>query len=297
MKANDAAGVLAPRPGLAAIAGRPAGVALRALRQVEDLVHVVARKRHLARAHEIEVVLFEAVDLGGVLAEEPGAAHDLGTHQRGRDHRDEPSRERALEAEVHERDLETRPDAGEECEPRPRDLGSALHVDRAEQLAQLEVVARLEVEGGRVAVRAQRDEVVFAARGDAVDDDVLDPRGAASDAASAAVTACWASLTRSLSSFASATRAAFSSLGACATRLPCAFCAARSSSKAVIASRRSRSATTASSTVSVGSPRASCERFTSSGFSRSIARSITSRVYQVGKAASCRASRRPPSPP
>ena len=77
-------------------------------------------------------------------------------------------------AEVHERDLEARADAGEEVEPAARHLGAALHVDRAEQLAELEVVARLEVERGRLAVRAQRDEVVLAAGGHAVDDDVLD---------------------------------------------------------------------------------------------------------------------------
>jgi hypothetical protein len=38
------------------------------------------------------------------------------------------------------------------------------------------VVAGLEIEGGGVAVRAQRDEVVLATCGDAVDDDVLDLR-------------------------------------------------------------------------------------------------------------------------
>ena len=116
------------------------------------------------------------VHLVGVLAEEPGAAHDLGAHQRRRDERDEPGLQRAVEREDHDRDLEARADAREEVEAAARDLRAALHVDRAEQLAELEVVARLEVERGGLAVRAQRDEVVFAAGGDAVDDDVLDLR-------------------------------------------------------------------------------------------------------------------------
>ena len=57
-----------------------------------------------------------------------------------------PACERAVEREVHQRDLEARADAGEEVEAAARHLGAALHVDRAEQLAELEVVAGLEVE-------------------------------------------------------------------------------------------------------------------------------------------------------
>ena len=49
-----------------------------------------------------------------------------------------------------------------------------------------------------------------------------DPKASAEEA-SAAATACWACFTRSLRLLASATSAAFSSLGACATFLPCAF--------------------------------------------------------------------------
>ena len=76
-------------------------------------------------------------------AEEAGARHDVGAHQRRRDERREARLERALEAEVHERDLEPRADALEEVEARAADLGAALHVDGVEQLAELEVVARL----------------------------------------------------------------------------------------------------------------------------------------------------------
>jgi hypothetical protein len=42
---DDAAGVLAVRPGLAAVAGRPPGIPLRAGGEVEDLVGVVAGER------------------------------------------------------------------------------------------------------------------------------------------------------------------------------------------------------------------------------------------------------------
>ena len=172
--ADDAAGVLAVRPGLAAVAGRPAGVALGTAREIDDLVHVVAGERHFAGADQVEVLIVEVIDLGGVLAQESGAAHDLGAHQRRRDDGGEARLQRTVEAQVHERDLEARADAREEVEPAARHLGAALHVDRAEPLAQLEVVAGLEAERGDLAVRAQRDEVVLAARGHTLDDDVLD---------------------------------------------------------------------------------------------------------------------------
>ena len=172
--ADDAAGVLAVGAGLAAVAGRPAGIALRAGCHVDDLAHVVAGEGHLARADEVEVVGFELVDLVGVLAEETRAAHHLGAHERRRDHRDEPGVDGALQRERHERVLEARADAGEEVEARARHLGAALHVDRAELLAEGEVVERLEVERRRLAVGAEGDEVLFAAGGHPLDDDVLD---------------------------------------------------------------------------------------------------------------------------
>ena len=83
--------------------------------------------------------------------------------------------QRPVEREVHDRELEARADAREEVEAAARHLRAALHVDRAEQLAEREVVERLEVELGRCTVRAQRHEVILAARGNALDDDVLDP--------------------------------------------------------------------------------------------------------------------------
>ena len=171
---DDAAGVLAARAGLAAVAGRPAGVADRAVGQVEDLVGVVAGERDLAGAGEVEVVGRQVVDLVGVGAEEAGALHDLRLDQGRRDQRREACGERPVERHVHERDLEAGDDALQVVEARAGDLRAARHVDAAEQLADLEVVAGFEVEGRLLADRAQRDEVLFASGGHAVDDRVAE---------------------------------------------------------------------------------------------------------------------------
>ena len=103
----------------------------------------------------------------------------------GRDHGVRPALDRLRHRHVDERELEQRADAGQVVEARAGDLRGALDVDRAEERAELDVVARLEV-GGEVARRADRleqDEVVLAALGDAVLDDVVDleqqPRGLA----------------------------------------------------------------------------------------------------------------------
>ena len=87
-------------------------------------------------------------------------------------------------------------------------------------LAELEVVARLEVELRRLAVRAQRDEVVLAAGGHPVDDDVLDLREHGVGCLFGGGDRVLGGLDLLAQGFASATRAAFSSFGAWATRLP-----------------------------------------------------------------------------
>jgi hypothetical protein len=48
---------------------------------------VERRERHLGRADEVEVVVGQLVDLVGVRAEEAGALHRLGPHERRRDDR------------------------------------------------------------------------------------------------------------------------------------------------------------------------------------------------------------------
>ena len=166
---DDPPGVFAARPGLAAVAGRPAGVAERTIGQIEDLVFVVAGERNLARAGEVKLVGWQVVDLVGVLAEKPGAVHDLRPHQRRRDERRESGRERTVERQVHQRDLEAGADAAQKVEPGSGDLGAASHVNGAEQFAELKMVARLEIEGGDVAVRTEGREVLFGARRNAVD--------------------------------------------------------------------------------------------------------------------------------
>ena len=113
---------------------------------------MVAGEGDLGGAGEVEVVGLEAVDLVGVRVEEA---------------RRRPSR-RVLTsvgviigvkpastawaiARLSSAELEPGADAGEEVEPRAADLGAALHVDGAEELAELEVVARLEALRGEVA--------------------------------------------------------------------------------------------------------------------------------------------------
>ena len=112
---------------------------------------MVAGECDLARAREVEVLLGEVIDLVGVSAEESGSLHDLGPDQGRRDERREARLERPLEAEVHDRELESCADAPEEVEACAADLRAALHVDGVQQFAELQVVARLEVERGDLA--------------------------------------------------------------------------------------------------------------------------------------------------
>ena len=64
---------------------------------------------------------------------------------------------------VDQRELQLGADAGQEVEARARHLGAALEVDRAEHPAELDVVARLEVELRRRADGLEHDVVVLAA--------------------------------------------------------------------------------------------------------------------------------------
>ena len=166
--------VLAVGPGLPPEAGRPAGVVPGAGGEVEHLVEVHAGERHLGGADEVEVVALDPVDLLVVLAQEAGALHRLRLDQRGSDDRGEAGGHRPADRQLGEGELEQRARTGEEVEPRPGHLGAALHVDRAEQLADLEVVAHREVVAGHLADGADRDRVVLAAGRHLVGDDVRD---------------------------------------------------------------------------------------------------------------------------
>src|SRR5680860_1280563 len=172
---DDPPGVLAVRAGLAAVAGRPARVPQRPRRQVEDLVGVVPRERHLRRPDQVQVVGLEPVHLLGVGAEEPGTRHHLGPHQRRRDHRREARLDGACHGHVEQGQLQPGPDAGEEVEAGARHLRAPGHVDRAQRLPQREVVARLEREGCPRADLAQHGEVLLAAGRDAGRHHVRDP--------------------------------------------------------------------------------------------------------------------------
>lgn len=78
---------------------------------------------------------------------------------------------------VDEGELQQRADARQVVEARTGDLGTALHVDGAELLAELQVVLGLEALGTEVtdrAVRLQYDEVFLAADRHVLVDDVAD---------------------------------------------------------------------------------------------------------------------------
>jgi len=169
---DDAAGVLAVRARLAAETGRPGDIAPRQI--TDDLVHVIAGERHLGRPDQVEVLLWQLVDLGRVRAEEPGALHGLRLDQHRRDHRREAGLDRLLHREVEHGELQLRADSGQVEEPGARHLRAAFHVDGAEALAQLQMVLGLEVEGPRGADGLQDDEVVLASGRYAVLDQVRD---------------------------------------------------------------------------------------------------------------------------
>ena len=105
-------------------------------------------------------------------------AHRLGLDQGRGDHRGEAVRQRGVHREVQQRQLQARADAGQVVEARAGDLGAAVGVDRAQALAQLEVVARLDGPARRPcrgrAHRLEHDVVVLAAGRHAVDDHVAD---------------------------------------------------------------------------------------------------------------------------
>ena len=168
--AEDAAGVLAVGAGLAAEAGRPAGVAHGAVGQVDDLVGVVAGQRDLGGADQVQVVFLQVVDLVGVRAEEAGAGHGLGADEHRGDHQLEAVLRRLLRGKVEQAELQHRAGAGEEVEARSGDLRAAFHVDQAERFAQVQVVLRLEVELGDLADVLEDHVVVLAAGGRPGDD-------------------------------------------------------------------------------------------------------------------------------
>ena len=157
--AEHAARVLAGGAGLAAEVGRVAGVAQRQL--VEDLAHVQRGERHLRRAGQVEAVaLVEAVQVRLLGGQEAGAVHGLLADEHGRQDELEAARGQPVDREAVERELEQRGVAAAVGEARAGEPRAALHVDPVVGRAELEVVARREVEAGRGADLAQHDGVL-----------------------------------------------------------------------------------------------------------------------------------------
>ena len=118
-------------PGLLAEARAERRVAQRQCGDVEDLVGVVGRHRHLGGADEVEVLPLDPVDVVGGLAEEAGALHRARPDQRRGDDLGEAGGAGLVHRQVDQRELELGADAGEEVEARARHLGAALDVDGA----------------------------------------------------------------------------------------------------------------------------------------------------------------------
>ena len=105
----------------------------------------------------------------------PGALHRPRPDQGGRDHRGEPVAQRLAHRQVDQGQLQLGALPGQVVEPGAGHLRPALDVDRAEQRAELEMVAWGEPLGGEVARRAvglQDHVVVLAARRDVGEDQV-----------------------------------------------------------------------------------------------------------------------------
>ncbi len=123
---------------------------------------MVGRHGDLGGPHEVEVLALDPVDVVGGLPEEAGAVHRPRLDQRGRDDGGESGIAGLLHGQVDQRELQLGADAGQEVEARPRHLGAALDVDGPQDPAELDVVARLEVELSRFADRLEDHEVLLA---------------------------------------------------------------------------------------------------------------------------------------
>ena len=158
--AEHAADVLAVGPGLATEAGRVPRVRSGRSRLVEDLAHAERGERDLRGADEVQLVLGRHVDVHLVRRQEPGPVHRLLADQHRRDHRHEPVGREHVHRVTDERELDVHDVAEQVDEPRAARPGAAVGVEHPEQLAERGVIARLEVERRRLAVRADLDGVL-----------------------------------------------------------------------------------------------------------------------------------------
>src|SRR5690606_2457417 len=160
MDAIEPARVASGRSGLAAIARRHARVELRKLCFVEDLAAVIRGDRDLRRPDEKELVALACVGLLLPAGKVRGAFERLASNEGRDDHRHE-----ALLDELHDRvpehgELEERAIALEDVHARSRELRRARDVDDVELLAELEMIAELEVRLRRLAPASDLDVVV-----------------------------------------------------------------------------------------------------------------------------------------
>ena len=151
MDSKDAPGVLAVGACLAPIAGAEADITARQRIKVEDLIGVVGSQRNLRRADQVKIIFFEMVDVLCGLPEEAGTLHRLCLDQSGRDERYEAVPDRGIHREIDQGQLEFGALAGEVVEAGPRHLRPTFHIDRAEQLAELQMIFGSEALGGEVA--------------------------------------------------------------------------------------------------------------------------------------------------
>ena len=122
-------------------------------------------ERHFRRTDEVEVFLGQVVDVLGRLGEKSGALHGVGLDKHGRYDGDEARRGCLGHREVEHRELQQSTDTGQVIEAGAGDLGTPDRVDSTEPLADLEVIARGEVEDGRLTDGLEHDVVVLPARG------------------------------------------------------------------------------------------------------------------------------------
>src|SRR6188508_3800713 len=115
------------------------------------------------------------IDILRGLAEETGALHGLRLDQRRWDERNEAVADRSAHRQVDQGELKLCSLAGEVVEARPRDLGSALYIDRAKQLAELEMIFGLKALGDEIARRTQGFQhhiVILTARRYVIEDQI-----------------------------------------------------------------------------------------------------------------------------
>src|SRR5579859_5613806 len=157
--AEQAAGILAGRAGLAPEAGRVGGVVDRERVRRQDLVAVDVGDRHLRGRDQVKLVALDGVHLVLLVGELPGASSRGGVDQERRPQLGVAVVPGELEHEADERALQPGAGTGVQDESRAGELGPALEVEQVEPLGDLPV-GRRRLRGARLAPAAD-DRVVL----------------------------------------------------------------------------------------------------------------------------------------